>query len=247
MGKLHLITGDIIADSDGMDAIVNSQNKYMSYGSGVCGAIYRAAGNNLLQHCIDTYSSEMEMGEVRITPGFDLKMDILHILVPKEYEEKENALEKLIYCYENLLNEILKHNYKKIIIPSLGCGVHGYKHEVIANSIMLLLNNFCNTNNVELYFINKYPLITDIYLKELLDIKEINLKKVFNNSNINDCLSFLYDKGLNNFDVVNKYKEFVKGRDLKDLGLTEKLICMQYTIENFGISKDQIKPIIESL
>ena len=34
MGKLYFITGDIIENSKGMDAIVNAQNKYMINGSG---------------------------------------------------------------------------------------------------------------------------------------------------------------------------------------------------------------------
>ena len=47
MGKFYLITGDIINKSKGMDAIVNAQNRYMSHGSGICGAIYNASGFEL--------------------------------------------------------------------------------------------------------------------------------------------------------------------------------------------------------
>lgn len=43
MEKLYLITGDIIENSNSMDAIVNAQNKYMINGSGICGAVYRNA------------------------------------------------------------------------------------------------------------------------------------------------------------------------------------------------------------
>ena len=40
MGKLYLISRDIIEKSNGMNAIVNAQNKYMINGSGICGDIY---------------------------------------------------------------------------------------------------------------------------------------------------------------------------------------------------------------
>ena len=59
MGKLYLITGDIIENSNGMDAIVNAQNKYMINGSGICGTIYRNAGMKLLEYCKNNYSVPM--------------------------------------------------------------------------------------------------------------------------------------------------------------------------------------------
>ena len=76
MGKLYLTTGDYISNSIGMDAIVNAANKYMTNGSGICGAIYNAAGIELLNYCKNTYLEEMVNNEVRITPGFNLKIDI---------------------------------------------------------------------------------------------------------------------------------------------------------------------------
>ena len=50
MGKLYLTCGDFILNSNNMDAIVNAQNKYMQYGSGICGAICRASGNELIEY-----------------------------------------------------------------------------------------------------------------------------------------------------------------------------------------------------
>ena len=81
MGTLHLITGDIIENCIDMDAIVNAQNKYMQMGSGVCGAIYNAAGIELLNYCQNNYKEYMIDGEVRITPGFNLKCNIVHVFI----------------------------------------------------------------------------------------------------------------------------------------------------------------------
>ena len=105
MGNLYFTCGDYISNSKGMDAIVNAANKYMIYGSGICGAIYNAAGNELEEYCKKTYHEYMKNGEVRITSGFRLQMDIIHVLAPKFYEES-NPINVLMNCYDNLLQEI---------------------------------------------------------------------------------------------------------------------------------------------
>ena len=166
MGKLYLITGDIIEKSKDMDAIVNAQNKYMTHGSGICGAIYNAAGPKLQEYCHNTYKTNMIDGEVRITPGFNLNMDIIHILAPKSFEQKE-PIKALIKAYKNLLYEITNKNYKKIIIPSLGTGYHGYNHYEVAKPVIELLHNYCKEHEVEIYFINYNDEITNIYKKEI--------------------------------------------------------------------------------
>lgn len=49
MGKLNILNGNILDYLDSMDAIVNSANKYMTYGSGVCGVIYKKANKEKLE------------------------------------------------------------------------------------------------------------------------------------------------------------------------------------------------------
>lgn len=246
MGKLILTCGDYISNAKGMDAIVNTANKYMQYGSGICGAIYKASGLELEKYCKETYKEYMVNCEVRITKGFNLPMDIIHILAPKQYEEKD-PINSLMDCYSKLLKEIKNKNYKKVLLPSLGTGVHGYNHSDVAIPLINLLSGFCKVNDVELYFNNPTPLIKDIYLKHYLTIKNLDLKKDLMNLDVSDMKEYLEENNLLELDIKNKYKNFVKGLELEELCLSGKLICLQYTIYNFDVSKEQIKVLIESL
>lgn len=246
MGKLFLLTGDYISNSKNKDAIVNATNKYMTNGSGICGVIYKNAGFRLEEYCHNTYTTNMVNNEVRITPGFDLNMDIIHVLAPKAFEE-ENPIEELMKAYKNMLDEIVKHNYKDVLICSLGTGIHGYKHEDVARTLIFLLNNFCKINDVNLYLNNIYPLYKDIYLKEYLNINALNLKSDLSKLDISDMKQYMIDNSLRENDIKRKYIEFVKGKELENLCLTEKLICLQYTLDNFDVSKDQIMILVESM
>ncbi len=246
MGKLYLTCGDYISNSHGMDAIVNASNKYMINGSGICGAIYNACGMKLLDYCKNNYKEYMVNGEVRITSGFKLNMDVIHVLAPKYYEEQD-PINSLMNCYKNLLNEIKQQQYKKVLLCSLGTGVHGYKHEEVALPLIKLLNEFCKTNDIEIYFNNIYPLYKDVYLKHYLGINKLVLKKDLENLDIPEIKKYLELNCLNDINIKDKYKNFVKDLELKELCLTQKLICLQYTIYNFDVTKEQIKILVESL
>ena len=246
MGNLYFTCGDYISNSKGMDAIVNAANKYMIYGSGICGAIYNAAGNELEEYCKKTYHEYMKNGEVRITSGFRLPMDIIHVLAPKFYEESD-PINSLIDCYDNLLQEIKTRQYKKVLLCSLGTGIHGYKHEDVAIPLINLLTGFCRLNDVDIYFNNMYPLYQDIYLKHYLNINNLNLKDDLSKLKVDDMLTYLNSNNLTQNDIKEKYKNFVKDKELNDLCLTDKLLCLQYTLSNFKVSKEQIMISIESM
>ena len=246
MGKLFLLTGGYILNSKNKDVIVNATNKYMAYGSGICGVIYRNAGKQLEEYCHNTYKNEMINNEVRITPGFNLNMNIIHVLAPKSYEETD-PINELIKAYKNMLDEIVNHNYKDVLLCSLGTGIHGYKHEDVARPLIFLLNNFCKINDVNLYLNNIYPLYKDIYLKEFLNINALSLKNDLSKLDIQGMKQYLYENNLIENDIKKKNLEFVKDKDLNDLCLTEKLICLQYTLDNFDVTKEQIMILIESM
>ena len=54
-----------------VDAIVNAANPQLQMGSGVCGAIFRAAGPQKLQAACDQ-KAPIRTGEAALTPGFAL-------------------------------------------------------------------------------------------------------------------------------------------------------------------------------
>lgn len=247
MGKLYLICGDYIENSFGMDAIVNAANKYMISGSGICGVIYRNAGaGELEQYCKENMQTEMVTGETRITPGFNLNMDIIHTLAPKYYEE-EKPIEKMIETYRNMLNQIEKKKYKNVLMCSIGTGIHGYKHEDVAMKVISLLERFCELNDVNIYFNNINPTVKDIYLKEFIKLNVLDLKKDLYNLSENEIIEYLKNNGLIEKNIKFMYKNFCSGKDLDEMCISEKLICLQYCIEVIKATKDQIMPLLESL
>lgn len=155
MGKLRIIIGNITSDEilDNHDLIINPTNPQMIAGSGVSGAIFKKAGVNELEkytqeffninYFYDRYKKEniMNIGDVRITPGFNLNMDIMFVQGPKQWEY-ENSLELLIHTYKNMLNKIAEKGYKNVLIPSIGTGTYGFKHQHIGKIVKELLNNF---------------------------------------------------------------------------------------------------------
>ena len=121
----------------------------MICGSGVCGVIYKKANKELLEdYCKQHYREYMKVNEVRITPGFELDIDILHIYCPKYYESKTPLLD-LLNSYNNIFFSAKKKGYKSIVSVSLGTGVHGYKHNGIAKNIVVRLNELVKEYDID--------------------------------------------------------------------------------------------------
>ena len=136
MGKLNIVCGNIFDYLDNKDLIVNSANQYMRYGSGVCGAIYKMADKDLLEHyCREHFKVNMKVNEIRFTPGFNIGIDILHIYCPKYYQS-EDPINELLESYSNIFISAKEKDYKNIISVSIGTGVHGYKHNDIGKIVV---------------------------------------------------------------------------------------------------------------
>lgn len=152
LGSLQILVGDITSDDilKGHDAIVNATNSAMMHGGGVCGAIFDKAGSTLLSNYIkNNFSTNMVVGEMRITPGFKIGMDIIFAQGPKYYE-CDNPIDELKKTYLNLLDTIKNNNYKNVLLPSLGTGIYGFKHGDVGKMVVDTINEYIKDTDINI-------------------------------------------------------------------------------------------------
>ncbi len=152
LGSLQILVGDITSNNilEGHDAIVNATNPAMMHGGGVCGAIFDKAGSRELTNYIkNNFSTNMVVGEMRITPGFKIGMDIIFAQGPKYYE-CDFPIEELKKTYLNLLDTIKSNNYKNVLLPSLGTGIYGYKHSDVGKMVVDTLSEYIKDTDINI-------------------------------------------------------------------------------------------------
>ena len=112
-----------------VDAIVNAANNRLQQGGGVCGAIFRAAGEQALQDACDRIGS-CETGRAVITPGFALPARyVIHTVGPvwQGGHAHEEAL--LRSCYLSALTLAAQHRLRSVAFPLISAGIYGYPRQ----------------------------------------------------------------------------------------------------------------------
>ena len=108
------------------DAIVNAANSGLYEGSGVCGAIFRAAGSRELNEACRRIGG-CETGNAVITPGFRLKAGYVIHAVGPIYHGGNHGEGKLLYnAYKNSLLLAMENNLHSITFPVISSGIYGY-------------------------------------------------------------------------------------------------------------------------
>ena len=108
------------------DCIVNAANSGLAMGSGVCGAIFRAAGPREMQAACNSIGGCPTGGAV-ITPGFALKArHVIHAVGPIWKGGKNNESKNLYNCYIESLNRAKESDCHSIGFPLISAGIFGY-------------------------------------------------------------------------------------------------------------------------
>lgn len=118
---LHCVTGDICTRQT--DAVVNAANSRLLPGSGVCGALHRAAGFDRLAEACRAIGG-CETGHAVATPGFNLPARyIIHAVGPVWNTPDCERL--LADCYTSALELALALGCRSIAFPLISAGNYG--------------------------------------------------------------------------------------------------------------------------
>ena len=129
MISLNAIRADITTLP--VDAIVNAAKNSLLGGSGVDGAIHRAAGPELLEACRDL--GGCETGQAKITPGFNLPArQVIHTVGPVWHGGARGEEALLASCYRECVALARAYKLQKLVFPSISTGVYGYPIELAA-------------------------------------------------------------------------------------------------------------------
>lgn len=108
-----------------VDAIVNAANTDLRMGSGVCGAIFHAAGAEQMQNACDKLAP-IQTGQAVITPGFRLSAKfVIHAAGPVyDQRDVDKCQELLRSAYLESLSLAIQYKCESIAFPLISSGIY---------------------------------------------------------------------------------------------------------------------------
>jgi O-acetyl-ADP-ribose deacetylase (regulator of RNase III) len=134
-----------------VDAIVNAANTDLAMGSGVCGAIFKAAGASDLQEACDKLAP-IQTGNAVITPGFRLPAKfVIHTAGPVYHGGKSGEEAQLHSCYLNSLKRALENKCESIAFPLISSGIYGYPKDEALRVATTAIKDFLGEHELDVY------------------------------------------------------------------------------------------------
>ena len=201
------------------DAIVNAANSYLQQGGGVCGAIFQAAGAELLKKECDEIGT-CPVGYAVTTKGYRLPAKyIIHAIGPvwKGGDQGEDKL--LAMAYHSSLEMALEYHLDSISFPLISSGIYGYPKDKALQVAISVISEFLLHNDMDIYLV-------------VFDRKAISLsEKLF--TEINHYIDTYYEDSdeyevrsrqnrvSHEFDQINKLNSGISAK--RDFKKTNKL------------------------
>jgi len=144
--RVELVEGDITEQK--VDAIVNAANSRLAGGSGVDGAIHRAAGGVLMEETRRLYPNGCPTGEaVPTTAGnLDAKF-VFHAVGPVWRGGLTGEGQSLAGVFQRCLELAVEHECNSIAFPAISTGVYGYPVDRAAETSLAAIRDFCAAEN----------------------------------------------------------------------------------------------------
>lgn len=112
------------------EAVVNTANERAVVDTGCDSSIYAAAGYDELLAYRREHIGDVPVGEVFITPGFNLNSEyIIHAVSPLYIDGESGEEEKLRNCYRKALSLADEKGIRSIAFPLISTGGFGYPKE----------------------------------------------------------------------------------------------------------------------
>jgi O-acetyl-ADP-ribose deacetylase (regulator of RNase III) len=128
--KIEVKISNIVKQED-IQAIVNSANANLRFGSGVAGAIHGAAGIKLERYC--EQFAQLALGKVIITPAFNLPNEFVIHTRAANYLLDDNAETVLVECLNAVFAVANENKITSIALPAIGTGVFKFPLELCAS------------------------------------------------------------------------------------------------------------------